>query len=902
MDKKRPFSRRGFIAAAAASAALATMVGCSPSNEPNGAEAGEKPEKKEYRRDPELDPAVEGKWVTAACWHNCGGRCLNKAYVSEGVVIRQKTDDTHQDSTEFPQQRACLRGRSQQQQVYASERIKYPMKRKNWEPEGKGKRDLRGIDEWERISWEEAIGLVAQELERVYRDWGPRAVFTNSYGSGETSNILKLLGGHVTMAGTDSYGTWKAGPLMLGTSFENYNPDLGLANDRLDLPNADTIVLYGANPAWASAGLPMVNLMGAARNGTRFVYVGPSLNVSAQALDAKWIPVRPGTDTAFLLAVAYVMISEDDPEGSPLIDWDFLNRCTVGFDSEHMPADAQVDENFKDYVLGVYDACPKTPEWASEICGTPSEDIIWYAKAMGCKNNVIILHSYAPARCYGAEDFPQLFMTIGAMGGHMGKPGNATAGAYQYDAANSGPRLVRWGTDSYFNPASYANKITEVIPASFINKSIIEGRYFFFGSWAGGTMSVRPGEWRDLDIKLIFSQAANFFQTRIDVNKAVEAYRKVETIVNVSYDFNPSAQYSDIVLPACTAWETKWPLLIGLTATWVNRDTLILPSPVIEPLFESKSDYEIGLLLADALGLKREDLYTKSPEQAQLGYIAGAQVLGDDGTTWEPLVTITEEDLAFYRERFGEASCDQQKGRISLQEFVEKGVYQVERKKGDNRGSIGYEAFRKDPEANPRPSASGKLEIFCQQKADAYNTIGYKNETYKPYPTYHVPVDGYEASFTDWAKKQKGPYPFQMFTPHYLRRSHTTMDNPPWLREAMANPAWINAADAKKKGISEGDTVLVYNQYGKVLRKASILESVMPGCIALPHGPWPRIDPKTGIDLNGNENLLTGTVEQPQPQLQGFNTVLVDYEKWTGEALPDDFLVAACDMPELGKE
>lgn len=68
----------------------------------------------------------------AACWHNCGGRCLNKVLVQDGVVVRQKTDDTHEDSPDYPQQRGCLRGRSQRKQVFAEDRIKYPLKRAGW--------------------------------------------------------------------------------------------------------------------------------------------------------------------------------------------------------------------------------------------------------------------------------------------------------------------------------------------------------------------------------------------------------------------------------------------------------------------------------------------------------------------------------------------------------------------------------------------------------------------------------------------------------------------------------------------------------------------------------------------------------------------------------------------------
>ena len=91
------------------------------------------------------------EWISGACWGNCGGRCLNMALVKDGVVVRQKTDDTHPDSPEYPQQRGCIRGRSQRQQVFGADRLNYPMKRKNWAPGG-GKRELRGQDEWVRIS------------------------------------------------------------------------------------------------------------------------------------------------------------------------------------------------------------------------------------------------------------------------------------------------------------------------------------------------------------------------------------------------------------------------------------------------------------------------------------------------------------------------------------------------------------------------------------------------------------------------------------------------------------------------------------------------------------------------------------------------------------------------------
>ena len=78
-------------------------------------------------------------------------------------MTRIKTDDTHPDSPDFPVQRACVRGRSQRMQVFGADRLKYPMKRKNWAPGG-GNKALRGNDEWVRITWDEALSIVASEL------------------------------------------------------------------------------------------------------------------------------------------------------------------------------------------------------------------------------------------------------------------------------------------------------------------------------------------------------------------------------------------------------------------------------------------------------------------------------------------------------------------------------------------------------------------------------------------------------------------------------------------------------------------------------------------------------------------------------------------------------------------
>ena len=144
---------------------------------------------------------VTGEWVPAACWHNCGGRCVNKVLVRDGVVVRQKTDDSVEDSVDNPQQRGCVRGRSQRMQVFGPDRIKYPMKRKGWSPDNPNGQ-LRGKDEWERISWDEALSYVADELRKAYDSYGPRSVL-NCAAKG-LSTVITALGGGCTVTDTSS--------------------------------------------------------------------------------------------------------------------------------------------------------------------------------------------------------------------------------------------------------------------------------------------------------------------------------------------------------------------------------------------------------------------------------------------------------------------------------------------------------------------------------------------------------------------------------------------------------------------------------------------------------------------------------------------------------------------------
>lgn len=256
----------------------------------------------------------EGEWKTLACLHGCGTRCMNQTLVKDGIPIRQKTDDTHPDSILYPQQRGCLRGRALVEFESGTDRLKYPMKRISWsidEPHG----ELRGKEGYERISWDEALDLVAAQLKKTYTEQGPHAVYMPcnlSGGRKHVAPLLNALGGYLTVSDSISYGSYTLNTDALGIT---YGGECG-GNDRLDMmENADTVVLFGQNPGWGSNGNPAYFFRAAKDSGAEFIYVGPSYNVSAAMLDARWIPVKPGGDTAFLLGVAHSMLKLDEEKG-----------------------------------------------------------------------------------------------------------------------------------------------------------------------------------------------------------------------------------------------------------------------------------------------------------------------------------------------------------------------------------------------------------------------------------------------------------------------------------------------------------------------------------------------------------------------------------------------------------
>ena len=860
-------TRRDFVkwsAAAATVAAASGLVGVEAlADQPEGAVVDV--------------PEMTGEWKNAPCWFDCGGNCVNQVYIEDGVVKYQRTDVAGDDTYDAPQQRGCFRGRSMRKLVFGADRLKYPMKRKHWQPGGgeNAHGELRGCDEWERISWEEAIELATTEIKRIVDTYGNRSILSSERsGPGPFFNAI---GGSTTFWSTwSSGGCYWTSQKMVGGGWPRHALTL---SDRYDYLKSKLIILWGHNPVWSSQGNPILNFLEAKRRGAKIIVIDPIYHDTAKVLADQFIGIRPGTDTAMLLGLAYHMIEKD------IYDQEFLDKYCLGFDADHMPEDADASGNFKDYVLGTYDGQPKTPEWASEICGVDPETIRVLAEEMCSTKPMAMTCSRAPARTSRGDQFCQAFLTVGWMTGNVGTEGAMVGHVVTSNVGSGagGPFLMAGGPTgaaSFPNPVSPYVYYTidpfdegewDCINHSEIWDAVLNGEYH------ACIKGVQP-----IDIRCInhIGRGSTLNQSPA-TKKGIEAHRKVDFVVASGYHLHTNAKYADIVFPVCTKWEEDKPYSAYFYRT--NRETCLLwEGNICEPMFECKTDSELDELLAAPFGISKETMTPVSLAQQGWNGIQGATLTLENGEK-TTLFTIEEDDIPEGVEG------TPQEGRFLFKDFKRDGYVRVPRHEGDGYCWTALKDYIDDPEANPRPTPSGKLEIYCQGISDFVDAVGYTHKS--PIAEYQVPEEGFEETFTDWDAKEKGEYPFQMISLHCLRTVHSSFDNVPNIKEAAPNDLQINARDAAELGIASGDTVIVTSKHGQCLRRADVTERIMPGVIKLDEATWVDVDEETGIDKAGCANYLVGDIKTGSG-VQAWNSCLCKVEKYDGEELAPD-----CEWP-----
>lgn len=553
-------TRRQFLKSASATAATTLVVGSLPRRA--GAFAYEP-----YPTDDELETVV------TSCAHNCGSRHMLVAHKKGDVIVRLSTDNgTYQgdaygtDTEEKPQLRACLRGRSYRSRLYSPERLLYPMKRVGARGEGKFK----------RISWDQALTEIAQRMTYLKTTYGPTALLDQSYAGAsygvlhKSDQIEGLLARFLGMFGCRT-NSWSV-PSYQGTTFssritygtiEDGNEDDTFAHSKL-------IVMWGWNPAYTfHGGNTFYYMRMAKQRGCKFVLVDPQYTDSAAAYDAWWIPIRPNTDAAMMAGMAYHIWDQG------WHDQDFIDRFVQGMDPGTMPDWAKGQESFRDYIFGVSDGVPKTPEWAAEICGVSAEDIRKLSEMYATTKPAALKASWAPGRNAYGEQYNRMAAALQAMTGNIGVLGGCAEGvgkawhaegvAYPYDQ-NANLWWASIKSDRWAHVVLNYPNVTRQEAGLWPRQDQLDG--------------VIP------NIRGIFWQGSDWFNQLTNINKEIAAIRRLDSygegeslLVCMDSTITPTGIWADYLLPIATHFERH-----DVALPWYKGHYYIHRPVVIQPL------------------------------------------------------------------------------------------------------------------------------------------------------------------------------------------------------------------------------------------------------------------------------------------------------------------------------
>lgn len=460
-------------------------------------------------------------------------------------------------------------------------RIRRPAVRQSFLDSGGGQPERRGLDPFVEVSWDTALNLVARELRRVRDTYGNQSIFGGSYGWGSAGRFhhaqsqlhrfLNGFGGYVASVDSYSLGAGRvlmphiAGPmdwlLAQHTSWDNLaeHCQILVAFGGLPAKNAQ------ASPGGASDHLLRPALAQLAKAGVRLINISP-IRSDLEGVDVEWWPLRPGSDTALMLALAHVLVSEN------LQDQAFLDSHCVGFPT------------FRRYLLGEQDGIAKSPEWAAPLTDIPAERIVELARHMAASRCMINV-AYSLQRAVHGEQPFWMTVTLAAILGQIGLPGGGFGLGYSCmnntgsgRKAFSGPRFSQG-----------SNPVKAFIPVARITDMLLN---------PGSPFDYNGQRHHYPDIQLIYWAGGNAFHHHQDLNRFIRAWQKPQTLIVHEQYWTAQAQYADIVLPATTALERDD---IGSSA---SDRFMIAMKRAIDPIGEARDDYQILADLAARLGFE----------------------------------------------------------------------------------------------------------------------------------------------------------------------------------------------------------------------------------------------------------------------------------------------------------
>ena len=834
-------------------------------------------------------------------------------YVKDGRIIRI-TPIEFDDSEDAPSWSVKARGRTftpprrttiaphalaSKSVIYSKDRLLYPLKRVDFDPNGNRNCGNRGKSGYERITWEEALDIVAGEIKRVRREHGKGAILSSHSSHHTWGNVGYYISanfrfmntiGHTKMViNPDSWEGWYWGAMhhyghsMRNGAFEPY----GQMQDCLE--SCEMIVFWSSDPESSSGSYAAfegtIRRQWAKELGVKMVHIDPYFNHTSAFLGGKWIPVLPGTSPALAHAISYVWIDEG------LYDEEYVALRTTGF------------EKWRAYIMGDEDGTAKTPEWQEPETGVRAHVVRALAREWGNKKTYLAAGGKGTTfggacRSATGTQWARSMVCLMAMQG-LGKPGvnfgNLQTGApldlhfYFPGYAEGGISGDIEGSGTAFNlfqrmpHVMSMNSVSQKVPRTYIAESITEERV---EGYPTDPRSLErqfqkfsypsPGHSR---IRMMYKYGGSHFSTVMDSNRLVRAYQsdKLEFVINQSIWNEGEVKFADIVLPVCTNFERwdigEWAVAGGYAhhnECQLNHRVIAMQHKCIEPLGESRSDFQIFLDISKRLGLG--------------AYFAQGM-----------------RELDWCKLQFEASDL---KEVVSWKDFLKKGYYVVPAEAENLRVPTSFRWFaegrKKDvPEPHPLPSEYGgefREGLQTQSGKIEFEATSLKNFGDEERP----PINRYIPSWEGLNNKLlSARFPLQLITPHPRYSFHTHTDG----KDSAINdieahrvlidgyyywPARINPRDAVERGIAHHDLIRLFNDRGDVICAAVVTERILPGVIhsyesSAVYDPIgePGLSPERGGCVN---QLTPARPQTAKTTATAPNSCLIQVEQWRSSA------------------
>ncbi|MGE4266777.1 MAG: molybdopterin-dependent oxidoreductase [Deferribacterales bacterium] len=562
--------------------------------------------------------------------------------------------------------------------IYSSNRIKYPCVRRSF-LDGSDNRRKRGAEEFVRVSWKEALDLVAQSLIKTKQRYGNESIFKTTYArwahpgrinqaSALQGRMLGLFGGYCDTVGDYSAGAAAHLLSYIMGDLEVYSQQ---TSREVMLKNTEFLLMWGTDPFKTDkvdyqvpihTGNEWLRKMRA--KGTRIVSIDPTKSLTLRELKCEWVPIRAASDTAMILGMCHTLFEEN------LYNKKFIDGYTVGFDV------------FIKYLSGKSDGVPKNAKWAEKICGVKAEKIKELAR-YAVNHRTILTGSWACQRVRYGEQFHWSLVALGCMIGQIGLPGGGLF--FNMSFCSAGTPYSGGGIPLMLPEGR--NPVSIYIPASRMAEMLVN---------PGRTIDYDGGKMTYPNIKLIYSAGVTPIGHHPNINRLIEGFRSVDAVITHEPWWTPTAKYSDIVLPATTSFERN-DIAFGSS---FGVENIFAMKKIIEPLHEARDDFDIFRDISKRLGFEKQ--------------FTGGRT-ADEWIKW---------------------SFSKVKTKMSFSQFWEKGyIHFPPPEKSDDY--VRYADYRQDPVKNHLRTPSGKIEIFSEKIASfSYNDC-------PGYPFWATPEEGY---------------------------------------------------------------------------------------------------------------------------------------------------------------